>query len=276
MGMTWKIEEENFLIQNYGTLGPTKCASILNRSYDSVKGRAKKLNLKKTTWNKFTKEQDQFIIKNAYKGGNYIAKALSLNLRSVQYRASFLKINLGPKINKWADNEISFLIENYSLLGPSECAKILSRTVKSVERKGDGLNLRIYKIWALEEDNIIKNKYPTFCSTELSKELNVSLYSLVNRAHHLNVQKKSNMDKKNSSGYLYIIYMPNIELYKVGISANPYNRFSSFCYPVIVKSLIYGNYLEIEKLEKYLLNYILEYKVNTELLPSGNTETYRF
>jgi hypothetical protein len=274
--MSWTKDEEAFLVENYSTLGPTKCAIALCKTFDSVSGRARKLNLKKARWNKFTIEQDLFIFDNADKGSKYIADSLSLPIHSIQNRAAKLGIKIGSVGKSWTEDEINFLVENYAILGPTECAKQLNRTIKAVERKGDSLNLRVYKSWSLEEDNLIKKYYPSTCSIQLAKKLNRSLSAILNRAHKLNIQKEDSIDKNNSDCYLYIIFIPYLNLFKVGISTNPYNRFSTFKYPIIIKSLLYGNYKEIEKFEEYLLNFIADYKVNTGLLPSGNTETYRF
>ena len=42
----WKIEEENWLIENYKKLGPNKCAIFLNLRKNQVAARVNKLNLK--------------------------------------------------------------------------------------------------------------------------------------------------------------------------------------------------------------------------------------
>lgn len=268
----WTEQDDLFLVKNYASLGPTKCAKQLGKPYDSVKNRGKKLKLQRPK-NTFTQAEDLFIIDNAESGGRFIADRLNREIRSVQHRASTLNISLGTKV-PWSAEEEVWLRENYLTLGPSYCSKFLARTVKSVERKGDKLDLRFYKKWTREDDAEVIDKYPFMCSIKLASSLKVSLVQLLNRAFYLGVQKANSLDK-TTLGFLYIVKFPKLDLYKVGITNNPTNRFSSFGHFCEVLSLLQAPYKDVEALETYLLKYIDKYKINTKKLTSGNTETYR-
>jgi hypothetical protein len=45
--------------------------------------------------------------------------------------------------NRWNENELKFLIENYETLGAEMCAKKLNRTEKSVSIKSSRLSLKL-------------------------------------------------------------------------------------------------------------------------------------
>ena len=73
---------------------------------------------------------------------------------------------------------------------------------------------------------------------------------------------------------LYIIEFPDLHLMKVGITNNVDKRTKQFGHSCIIHSILEGDPTEIKKLEKTLLKFINNFLYNTELLTSGNTETY--
>ena len=81
----------------------------------------------------------------------------------------------------------------------------------------------------------------------------------------------------NKRGYCYCIYFPGIDLYKVGITNNVKRRLLEFgreAEIIFIRESKSGyNTLKLE--QKWLKN-LKDYKVNTGLLYSGNTETFKF
>jgi len=112
---------------------------------------------------------------------------------------------------KWTDDEISFLIKNYSDKGPKYCSEILDRTIRSCELKAGKLEIpknKIKKIY--EEDNLIDiiNKSSCFadCLRFLNKKLNPGNYDTLKKyilkykisIEHFNNDNITNTLKKNN------------------------------------------------------------------------------
>jgi len=74
----------------------------------------------------------------------------------------------------------------------------------------------------------------------------------------------------------YCVYFEDIDLYKVGISNNYINRLKRFgIKPEIIFTRKFSKGIEARILEKQWKENLKEYLVNTGLLKSGNTETFR-
>lgn len=84
-------------------------------------------------------------------------------------------------------------------------------------------------------------------------------------------------DIKKLATYLYLIYFPKIDLYKIGISNNINKRFDSFGFDskIIILELHNTRHKAYLKEQVWLAN-IKDLKVNTGLLNSGNTETFMY
>jgi len=77
-------------------------------------------------------------------------------------------------------------------------------------------------------------------------------------------------------GYAYCIYFKELDLYKVGITNNLKTRLNRFGYaPEIIFTRKFDSGLEAVIIEKEWLANITKYKLNTGLLVSGNTETFK-
>lgn len=220
----------------------------------------------------WTKDEEMFLLDNRELGANYIANHLGKSAPVVRSKAQRCGIKLGSR-TLWKKEEELFLINNCDL-GSNYIAKHLGKTPASVYSKAYSLNLRLGKTWTEADEQVIKDLYLTTCPVELSKKLNCTQGALNIKAWALGI-KKSNLDKENTTGYLYIVTFPELNLHKVGISRDPSHRFKAFGARCEILSLIEGKYSDIEKLEKYLLNYIKPHLYNSGQLKSGNTETYK-
>lgn len=90
---------------------------------------------------------------------------------------------------KWTENEIEFLKENYSKLGRQECAAALGRTVFSVGRKANTLSLGKRDSYTKDEVEFLKQNYATMSTTDIAKHLNRTLQSVQNKARALRLSK---------------------------------------------------------------------------------------
>ena len=137
--MTWKKEDEQFLIENYIN-GPKYCAEKLNRTIASVKNKAKRLSLTKdiTYW---SDKEIKFLVGNyTDKGLSYCAEKLNRTYKAVQAKAG--ELSLRKSRLYWSRQEIKFLIENYANYGPTYCSEKLGRTYPSVQLKASKLGLQ--------------------------------------------------------------------------------------------------------------------------------------
>lgn len=80
----------------------------------------------------------------------------------------------------------------------------------------------------------------------------------------------------SSPAITYCIYFPDIDLYKVGITNNLTNRLKQFGQKAtVIFTREFDLGIDAKELETKWLDNIKDYKVNTGLLKSGNTETLR-
>jgi len=84
--------------------------------------------------------------------------------------------------------------------------------------------------------------------------------------------------RSNKPGTTYLVHFTDLSLYKVGITNRTVQaRFQSEPQPYeVIFTRYFENGEEALKLERLLLKNIKHLKVNTKLLVSGNTETFRW
>jgi hypothetical protein len=83
---------------------------------------------------------------------------------------------------------------------------------------------------------------------------------------------------KNKPGILYLVYFESLNLFKIGITTTTVKerlRSIEYSYTTILE-LNYNSISEAHNMEKQWLSNIEYLKVNTNLLKSGNTETFKF
>jgi len=266
--VSWTKDEINFLIENYSTIGPTKCAIALCKTYASIKGLAKRLNLKKQ--NRWTKEEENFLVQNYnLLGATNCSKHLYRTTNAIKQKACDLNIIKSQKnYNSWSSEQEQFLINNYSTLGPIECSKQLNITYKAVQAKAQRLGITKFG-WTEEEEQFLienySNRGPIYCAEKLDRTIS----AVITKAHILNIQSNT----RYNSNIVYIVYFPEIFLYKVGITNSIERRMNEFGQPcVILKTVEYETAQEAAEVERCLLKSVT--LVNTGALNNGNTETF--
>ena len=74
----------------------------------------------------------------------------------------------------------------------------------------------------------------------------------------------------------YLIYFPSLDLYKVGVSTDFYFRSKSFgAISEVILTIKHDTIESAKVLEKQWLSNLEDYLCNMEVLPSGNTETFK-
>ena len=91
----------------------------------------------------------------------------------------------------WTKEEEQFLIDNYTKLGPEHCAESLNRTVKSIYKKADRLNLTknlIRSKWSEHDIQFLISNYMQG-SDYCAQKLNRSVSSVKSKAFDLKLTK---------------------------------------------------------------------------------------
>jgi hypothetical protein len=220
---------------------------------------------------KWSEEETSFLLKSYSEHGiDYCAAFLNRTKMSVKKKAG--RLNLIDKLF-WSKEEEEFLINN-SDKEWAWCADQLNRSVHAVEIKASKMKIskKPQKYWTEEEDSYLKEKWAKEDIFDMIKYLDRSFDSIATRAKILNIVRPRKLD---GTGYLYVVYFSDLDLFKVGITNCIDRRVKQFGYPCKIVSLLSGGYEDVYLAEQKLLKAISPYKVNTGKLWCGNTETYR-
>lgn len=166
MSKTWNDEDTKFLIDNYSNYKNEELGEMMGKSFRAIASKARKLKLYKD---------------------DEIRRERELN---------------GYTINYWAEDEVQFLIDNYSKYKNDELCEIMGRTSTSIEYKAS--NLKLYKdeehhnrmlkenpikSWSDEEIKYFVENYSDTSNEDLCKNLGRSLKSITCKASRLNLVK---------------------------------------------------------------------------------------
>jgi hypothetical protein len=112
-------------------------------------------------------------------------------------------------MEKWSENEIKFLIDNYSKSGLTYCSSVLDRTKESIIGKKKQLKLHsnVQKNWSDNEIDYLNNNYSEYGTKYCVNYLNRSWSSVVGMAAKLKLKaKKRNALNKTEKNFLRINY----------------------------------------------------------------------
>ena len=106
-------------------------------------------------------------------------------------------------MKKWSDNEISWLKNNYSISGTTECVKYLNRTWSSIIGMATKLGLKAKKPGAFSKEELLYlcENYPKYGVEYCSNKLNRTKGSINKKIHNLQIKtnigvKENNIRKK--------------------------------------------------------------------------------
>lgn len=89
---------------------------------------------------------------------------------------------------RWKQNEVEFLKENYANLGNKELCKFLSKSVGQIHSKANRLGLKKI-LWTSEQEIYLKNNYHTKTAKELALELNKKVNTIIYKLFILRLLK---------------------------------------------------------------------------------------
>ncbi|MBC8061580.1 MAG: hypothetical protein H7Y18_13065, partial [Clostridiaceae bacterium] len=190
--MTWKKEEEKYLLENWKLEPLTQIIDFLGKTKDSVIRKADRMGLdicrdrNELIKKKWTIDEDQHMIDN-YNSLSLkpLMKDLNRSRHSVLKRAQYL--NLTVKLKHWTEVEINYLEENWGILNINSISKKLNRSTDAVSLKACQLCLR---------EQILANGYfltPKYISEILNINVRIIYNSMFNGLLHFrgfNVRRK--------------------------------------------------------------------------------------
>ena len=230
---------------------------------------------------------------------NEIANELNRTISSIEHKA--FKLNIYSK-KLWTEDEIEFLkimIDQQWLY--KDIANELDRSRDSIEQKCNRLNIsndfkNTLKTTEKYKEEL-KIKCPTMICLEEYKGKHISLnhkclicgivykcypstklqghgckYCMYNSTGGFPIHKE---------GILYLVYIPKFDLYKFGITSRTVqkrmrdNKLKISDYTLILQ-LNFVKGIDAVELEAYWKANLKGYLLNTGLLKTGNTETFRY
>ena len=163
-------------------------------------------------------EEDEDLMRQYYSSiGTKVKSMLSVERSNVAIQLKAGTMGLVYDGTKWTDKEKNFLIQNYNTLGGSECAKILNRTAKSINKMAVRLNIPSSFKWSDKENEILKEKYPIMgkkCSVYLPNRSEASIVAHANKFGLTSNYKTI----KGANKYKYVTYNKNNNNYMVSMS----------------------------------------------------------
>lgn len=164
MSKTWNDEDTKFLIDNYSNYKNEELGEMMGKSFRAIASKARKLKLYKDdevrrerelngyTINYWTEDEVQFLINNYSKYKNdELSEMMNRTSTSIEYKASNLKLYKDEEhhnrmlkenpIKSWSDDEIKYMVENYSDTRNDDLCKNLGRSLRSITCKARRLNL---------------------------------------------------------------------------------------------------------------------------------------
>lgn len=277
-GVKWKDHEIDLLYSDYPDNGVAHIMKLLpHRSKVSIQRKVERLGIKFIRKDLWTKEELECITANYSSVGVKGMEKLLPNrtYRSIKFKAH--ELGLKALSHFWSDEEINLLRQNYPTKGSKYCETLLSRSNISIRHQAIKLGIVFEddSTWTEKEDNILIDNYTDFSGGYCKQFLPNRSYASINkRAERLGI--RSGKCTEHETTYVYLLFFEKENLYKVGIS----NDIDSRRKQLGVESTILGiktfdSRSGALQEEARLLDIMSDNLINTGVLKSGNTETFR-
>ena len=188
----WTEGEIKTLKHLYPYRSAETIAERLDRTPEAIRGKAKKLRLKKAQ--KWTPREIDYL-KSYYleKGAIYIAEQLGRTPKAVRIKAMLLKLTRSrkPSVKRaWTEKEDKLLKNLYSELTTKQVAEKLGRSMTTVRGRAGKLGLVKQERWTPEEEQQLIALYPTHTYHEISKIMGKPLHAIKGKSQRLILQDK--------------------------------------------------------------------------------------
>ena len=201
-------------------------------------------------------------------------------------------LSFGDSMKHWTYEQERFLSKYYRTHGAEFCATLIDKTERAIINKASKLGLK-------RDCNLSKRK-KAFQKLQSNKEYKV----LIDFSEYVNNQTKipikhlncgyiwkttpNNLSKLsgcpgcskkgfkyNDPAFLYFIYIPQLDLYKIGITSNWNRRKYDFGYtPIVITMEEFDSGVSAKEAETKLKRCLSEHLYNSGELKNGNTETF--
>ena len=154
----WTLDEDQFLIENYRSLGSKGTADVLGRLPSACRNRA--YHLKITRDISWSPEEEQFLKDNyGSQGAVWVSEQLGRSKSSCIAHARKLGIK---RDYRWTKEQIDYLKENYPRLGAVGVSSYLKRSPNTCQVKAASLGIRYIDPlkWTPEEEALLAEYYP--------------------------------------------------------------------------------------------------------------------
>lgn len=165
--------EVEFLKTYYSEKGPQWCAEQLKKQLSSVRAKAHSLRLHHNTPQPWSAEE--IVILKQYYENNGPKYCKTLLPNRTESAISSMARTLGLATGRfWTEEEIKFLMDNYSIAGGKKCAELLNRPHSVVRAKAAALKLSAPGTWQETELSILLKYYATegvdYCTKLLNRK----------------------------------------------------------------------------------------------------------
>jgi len=287
-GKLWTEEELGILEEGYPSdiTNDDLMEMLPGRSWPGIANKAHGLGLSRPGQKSWTEEERE-LLREAYcdpeRGPLWLAKELDRTVPSITSRASKMGIVLNPQ---YSEKEMQYLKDNYATKGPAALAKDLGKTKSSItskawflgsvfDRKEHNAREAIETLKGTEYELIEYRPWKSLVKHKPCEHVwEVRIPALVSYVGCPNCSIIGN--RKNTKTF-YLIFFPELNVYKVGITGNLDTRRSKFGETSeVIDTTVFETAEECRSYESVALKKLEPYKDNTGVLTSGNTETFRW
>lgn len=204
MAKTWTEKDVEFLRENYRILSIEEISLKLNRTPHSIEVKASKIGIRKTK--KWTQKDIKFLKENYNLMSNpELGSALEVSVGSIERKANEYGLRKSKEAMKkirqrWPDENIRYLRENYKRLPPKEICDHLGISLNNLyamtrhyglqaSSGSNAFHKHSNKTWSNKEISFLLENYMKLSLRELSAALNRSINSITYKMVGLGISK---------------------------------------------------------------------------------------
>ena len=286
-GKPWTEKELEILEKEYpsDTTKEDLLRMLLGRNWSGIVNKASNQGLSRPGRKPWTEEETELLLE-AYcdpaRGPQWLAKELDRTVPSIKARASKMGLVIKPQ---YSEKEEQYLKDNYATKGPAALAKDLGKTKSSITSKAYSLGAVFDRKEHNAREALEKLKDTEYKLLEY-KPNGKSLVRHIPCGHEWWVRvanlayyvgcpncSRGNWNRKT----FYLLFFPELNVYKVGITSNLNRRRKRFGETSeVIDTIVFETSEECISYESAALKKVEPYKHNTGGLTSGNTETFRW
>lgn len=191
----------------------------------------------------------------------------------------------------WSEEDVTLLKTHYKDKGAAFCASSLNRTNRAVRDKARKLGIQSNRSRLAKNRELQKGEYSNTLKNSPYTALEPYINNKTKILHrHIcgyewlvtpDVIKSikncpvCSLSRDFQDSYLYVVYFNTLSLFKIGITNNWQRRSNEFGEtPTLISSEKMNSREEALEVEAFLLDKVEDFKYNSGLLLSGNTETF--